>query len=72
MATGFRLKDGRLINIDFIMLVTVPDVSGNVASFTIEFSHGKTIGIRGATDDVVKEHTEVRRAMGIADTDLTR
>lgn len=67
MANGIILKDGRLINVDFIALVTSPNVAGNIASFTIDLSGVKTIEVRGTKDDVLRQYFEIRRVMGISD-----
>lgn len=72
MATGFKLRDGRLLNVDQIVLVTVPEITPGSAAFTIEFSSSKTIVVRGSGDEVRREHDDLRRAMGIPDKNMIR
>lgn len=72
MATGFKLRDGRLLNVDQIVLVTVPEITPGSGAFTIEFSNSKTIVVRGSGEEVRREHDDLRRAMGIPDKSMIR
>lgn len=72
MANGLKLSDGRLINADFIVLVSHLVIDEDTASFNIEFSNSTKILISGNQSTVMRDHTEVRRAIGIVDPNLIR
>ncbi|MGQ5356503.1 hypothetical protein ACULML_17815 [Xanthomonas arboricola pv. corylina] len=72
MAKGITLNDGRMINADYIALVSALAHDGESSGFTIEFSNGSKIYISGSKAEVVKNYIDVRRAIGIPDPDLIR
>ncbi|WP_372382145.1 hypothetical protein ACCQ12_15290 [Xanthomonas sp. NCPPB 1068] len=72
MAKGIKLKDGRMINAEYIVLVSALVRNDENSGFTIEFSNGSKMYLSGSESEMLENYIDVRRAIGIPDPDLNR
>lgn len=72
MANGIKLHDGRIINADFVALISIVGGSDNNTGFSVELSNGTKLFVSGDEVKVRADHRELRRAIGVPDENMVR
>jgi hypothetical protein len=68
VANALKLSDGRMINADYIVLVSALVRNDENSGFTLEFSNSTKIVVTGSESALVRDYNNIRQAIGIADS----